>query len=86
MYKFSSDYPVYIDGRTDLYDDTFIRRYMNVMVAGDDWQQTLDNDGINLVFIESSSTLAKILRQHPAWSEIYRDEMAAIFSRIEPIP
>jgi hypothetical protein len=85
IYKLWPDYPVYIDGRTDLYDDIFIRRYLNVMAAGDDWQQALDQDGIKLIFIERSSTLAKILRQDSAWSEIYQDEMAAIFSRVAPL-
>lgn len=82
IFKLSSQYPVYIDGRTDLYDDAFIRRYLNVMVAGDDWQQTLDDDGINLVLIESDSILAKFLRSNNNdWQELYRDEMATIFSR-----
>jgi hypothetical protein len=85
IYKLWSDYPVYIDGRTDLYDDIFIRRYLNVMAAEDDWQQALEQDGIKLIFIERSSTLAKILRQDSAWSEIYQDEMAAIFSRVAPL-
>ena len=84
IFKLWSDYPVYIDGRTDLYDDAFIRRYLNVMVAGDDWQQTLDDDEINLVMIESNSILAKFLRQDPTWSEIFHDEMAAVFARKSP--
>jgi len=81
IFKLWPEYPVYIDGRTDLYDDAFIRRYIDVMVANNGWQQTLDEDGINLVFIETDSTLAKFLRQDPAWTEIYRDEMAVIFVR-----
>ncbi len=81
IFKLWPDYPVYIDGRTDLYDDTFIRRYLGVMVAKDGWQQTLNDEGINLVFVENDSILAKFLRQEPVWTEVYHDEMAAIFSR-----
>jgi hypothetical protein len=81
IFKLWPAYPVYIDGRTDLYDDVFIRRYLEVMVAGDNWQQTLDEDGINLLLIESDSTLAKILSQDVRWTELYRDEQAAIFRR-----
>jgi hypothetical protein len=81
IFKLWPEYPVYIDGRTDLYDDTFIRRYLDVMVANEGWQQTLNDDGTNLVFIESNSTLAKFLRQDPTWVEVYHDEMAAIFTR-----
>lgn len=84
IFKLWPNYPVYIDGRTDLYDDAFIRRYLDVMVANNGWQQTLDDDGINLVFIESNSVLAKFLRQNSGWTEIYNNEMAAIFTRNSP--
>jgi hypothetical protein len=81
IFKLWPEYPVYIDGRTDLYDDVFIRRYLNVVAGGEGWQQTLDEDGINLVLIESDSTLAKFLGRDPAWSILYQDEMATIFAR-----
>ena len=84
IFKLWPDYQVYIDGRTDLYDDAFIRRYINVMTAGDGWQQTLDKDGINTILIETDSTADKFLRIEPAWNEIYRDDMAVIFIRQEP--
>ncbi len=87
IFKLWPEYPVYIDGRTDLYDDAFIRRYLNVVVAGDGWQKTLDDDGINLALIESNGTLDKFLRVDPAWTEIYRDKMAAVFARkTTPLP
>jgi hypothetical protein len=81
IYKLWPAYPVYIDGRTDLYDDTFIRRYVDIVVANDGWQQTLDQDGINLVLIENNSVLDKFLKISPAWQEMYRDQMAVIFTR-----
>jgi hypothetical protein len=81
IFKLWPDYPVYIDGRTDLYDNDFIRRYLNIMVADEGWQQKLDQDGVNLVLIETNSILAKFLRLDPAWEEIYSDERAALFSR-----
>jgi hypothetical protein len=83
IFKLWPDYPVYIDGRTDLYDDAFIRRFVEVMVADDGWQNILVEDGVNLVFVEKNSTLAKFLRQDPGWQEIYADDMAAIFERVE---
>ncbi|MEW5956863.1 MAG: hypothetical protein AB1801_04000 [Chloroflexota bacterium] len=81
IFKLWPDYPVYIDGRTDLYDDAFIRRYLSVMVADEGWEQILSEDGINLVIVESNSTLAKFLCGDPDWTELYRDEQAVIFGR-----
>jgi hypothetical protein len=81
IYKLWPEYPVYIDGRTDLYNDVFIRRYLSVMAADDNWEQVLDEDGINLILIENNSILDKFLRVTPGWQEQYRDEMAVIFTR-----
>ncbi len=74
-------YAVYIDGRTDLYDDLFMRRYVKVMVADDGWREILNEDGINLVLVEKNSTLAKFLRLEPNWQEVYQDKLAVVFSR-----
>jgi hypothetical protein len=79
-------YPVYIDGRTDLYDDSFIRRYLTVMAAEAGWQKTLDEDGINLVLVEPGSLLARFLSFERGWQEIYRDDVAIIFARVMPVP
>ncbi|MCB0193959.1 MAG: hypothetical protein KDJ65_18555 [Anaerolineae bacterium] len=81
IFKLWPDYQAYIDGRTDLYDDAFIRRYLDVITVGDDWQKTLDEDGINTILIEHNGTLDKFLRIEPGWAEIYRDDMAVVFTR-----
>ncbi len=81
IFKLWPHYPVYIDGRTDLYNDAFIRRYLGVMAGNDNWRQTLEDDGINLILIETNSVLDKLLRRQPGWTELHRDEMAVIFGR-----
>jgi hypothetical protein len=81
IFKLWPDYPVYIDGRTDLYDDAFIRRYLSVMVVDEGWEQVLVGDGINLILVESNSTLAKFLKLDPNWTELYQDEMTVVFTR-----
>ena len=75
------DYPVFVDGRTDLYDDDFLRQYISIYVADDGWQELLDEYQIQLVVVETNSILAKLLRTDPAWHEAYRDDMAVIFTR-----
>ncbi|GAB4536842.1 MAG: hypothetical protein Kow0063_22800 [Anaerolineae bacterium] len=78
------DYPVFVDGRTDLYDDAFLRRYLSIYTADEGWQAGLDEYGIRLVIVETNSVLARFLRLDPAWREAYHDEMAAVFSRGAP--
>jgi hypothetical protein len=81
IFRLWPDYPVYIDGRTDLYADSFIRRYLNVVNAGEGWAQTLDEDGINLVLIENGATLVRFLSPDTGWRQIYRDDIAVVFAR-----
>jgi hypothetical protein len=75
------DYPVFVDGRTDLYDEAFLRQYIRIYMADDVWQDSLDEYDIRLVIIEANSVLAKFMRMEPMWREAYRDDMAAVFTR-----
>jgi hypothetical protein len=78
------DVPVYVDGRTDLYDDEFLRQYLDIYFARDDWREALDEQDIGFVVIEESSTLAKLLRTEPeTWSEsLFDDDHSSLFVRI----
>jgi hypothetical protein len=75
------DYLVFVDGRTDLYDEAFLREYLETYAADDGWQGRLDTYGIRLVIVERNSVLARFLRVDPAWKEIFQDEVAAVFTR-----
>jgi hypothetical protein len=81
LYTLWPDYPVFVDGRTDLYDDDFLRQYINIYVADTGWQELLDEYQIQLVIVETNSVLAKFLRTDVTWQEAYRDEMGAVFTR-----
>jgi hypothetical protein len=81
LFKLWPDYPIYIDGRTDLYQNDFIRRYLTVMAGEAGWEQTLTDDRINLVLVESGSGLAKALANQAGWRQLYHDELAVLFAR-----
>ncbi len=74
------EYPVFVDGRTDLYDDALLTQWLQTM-QGDHWQDTFAQWNIRLAVIERDSSLAKLLRQEPAWKEVYQDNQASIFQR-----
>jgi hypothetical protein len=76
------EYPVFVDGRTDLYDDVFLRSYLDIYTAADGWQEQLAGYDVRLVIVERDSILARFLRLEPAsWHEVFRDELAAVFTR-----
>jgi hypothetical protein len=71
-------YPVFVDGRTDLYDDTLLTQWLRT-VQGEDWRQTFAQYDIKLVVIEQESPLAKLLRQEPGWKEAQPDQKSSVF-------
>lgn len=75
------EYPVFTDGRTDLYGDVFLTEYLAAASGGPRWREILDQYGINLVLMETTSGLARALREDPAWTLAYEDSLAAVFTR-----
>lgn len=64
------DVPVYVDGRTDLYDDAFLREYLSIVFIDEGWFEALDEQGIDFIAIEADSVLAAMLRTQPdTWRE-----------------
>lgn len=80
------DVPVYVDGRTDLYDDAFLRHYLGIVFVREGWSEALDTQNIGYVAIESGSMLAVLLRTQPErWTEQQFDEgRSALFVRTAP--
>ena len=70
-----------MDGRTDLYDDAFLRDYLSIVFCQENWQDKLEQYGVRLVLIESESTLAQLLSETPNWELAYQDEMASVYVR-----
>ena len=75
--------PVFVDGRTDLYGDDLLEKYLEIVLLRDGWQQMLDEFEIGLVAIEADSVLAGALRLLPSrWQELQFDEgRSALFVR-----
>jgi hypothetical protein len=78
--------PVYVDGRTDLYDDAFLRQYLNIVFIREGWQTALDEQQIGFVAIEADSVLASMLRTLPdVWHEqLFDGRRSALFVRVTP--
>jgi hypothetical protein len=77
---FLREYPVFVDGRTDLYGDDILGQWITVIQAGQGWQGILDKWKIRLILIEPGRPLAAALPQD-GWKMLYQDDQALIFSR-----
>jgi hypothetical protein len=75
--------PVFVDGRTDLYDDRFLKDYFRAILGAKEWRKPLDKYDIRLVVIEKESALATLLRERPSeWRIAYEDKQAVVFERV----
>lgn len=77
------DYPVFVDGRTDLHGD-LLNEYHRVSSAYPGWKAKLDQRRIGFVLIETDGALALALGADPDWRIEYQDVQASIFVRESP--
>jgi hypothetical protein len=75
--------PVFVDGRTDLYGDPLLTRYLAAAIGGDGWRETLDEYAVQVVVMETASGLARRLRDEPGWQVFYSDDLASVFTRTQ---
>ena len=73
-------YPVFMDGRTDLYNDEIIDQWLEVVNMGPGWQETLDRWKIRLVILEPDRPVVKGL-EAVGWKRYYADRQAVVYGR-----
>ena len=74
-------FPVFIDGRTDLYRD-FLAEYTAAAFGTPAWSDVLARHDIGIVLIETDGALAARLDTATDWQRAYRDAMSSIFVRL----
>ena len=73
------EYPVFIDGRTDLYDDEVINQWLTVLRTDAGWEDVLDRWDIHLVLVEPGTALVDKLEQLD-WLVLYQDDLAVVLA------
>lgn len=74
------EYPVFVDGRTDLYDDEIISQWFLVVRTEPGWEAVLDEWDVRLVLVERYLPLGDALAQ-AGWERVFEDDLAAVFIR-----
>lgn len=75
---FAPEYPVFIDGRTDLYGD-FLYTYLDIATARTDWRAAFQRYGVRLALVETGSGLAQALADDSDWVRLYGDDLAVLY-------
>lgn len=75
-----SNYPVFLDGRTDIYSDAIVGQWLTVVDAKDGWQKVLDQWDVHLILLEPDWPIDKVLPLS-GWEILYKDNVAVVFGR-----
>ena len=71
---------VFVDSQGDIYGETFLREYEQVVTLGDGWQSILTKFNVNWAVVPTNWDLSTALLK-AGWREAYRDDTAIIFVR-----
>lgn len=76
-------YPVYIDGRNQLYRRAFWDAYDDLRKCKPDWRQRLDATGARLILWQKDAPLTALLRLSPDWALRYESGDSVLFVKKE---
>ncbi len=71
------EYPVFVDGRTDLYDDALLTQYVAAVRSEPQWREVLDQWQIGVVLLEPNMPLVTLLREL-GWQTAEEDELSVV--------
>jgi hypothetical protein len=72
-------YPVFIDGRAEVYGDEVLGDWLSVRSLKPDWEALLQRYDVEVVLLETDSPLAVVLEGSGRWQPVYRDDLATVF-------
>jgi hypothetical protein len=70
---------VFIDGRSDFYGSKFVQKYLDIVNVKFNWQQYLNEYGVDTVLLSTDAPLAGALKESSRWHVVYDDGDAIIF-------
>jgi hypothetical protein len=80
IWRLYPTYRVFIDGRADLYGDSFMDTFAKTSRAENNWREPLERFHVRTVVVPAHGALAGVLRYDSAWKAQFEDEQAVIFS------
>jgi hypothetical protein len=73
-------YPVFIDGRADMYGEEIIGQWFTIAGAEPGWQALLDQWQVNLILLEPWQPVVAQLPQE-GWQLLYEDDRSVVYGR-----
>jgi hypothetical protein len=70
---------VFIDGRSDFYGSKFVAEYLDIVNVQYNWQQDLNDYGVDTVLLTTDAPLTGALKESSRWHVVYDDGAAIVF-------
>jgi hypothetical protein len=80
IWKAYPEYPVFIDGRTEVYGDQVFDQYIRTKFLTDQWRQSLDDYGVRTVMVPRDDPLRLVL-EGAGWKLSYMDATTRLYTR-----
>jgi hypothetical protein len=78
---FAPETPVSVDGRPDMYGDTYMDRHVSTWFAASGWRAKFEADGYERVFGSPKEPIVKALLATPGWKVSYEDRQSVVLDR-----
>ena len=81
LYALGPDFPVFIDGRLDMYGEDLLKDYMKISEVTEDTDRLLSKYNIDWVVFPLTKPLVLYLKATKKWGEVYHDDQISILVR-----
>jgi hypothetical protein len=81
IYRFYPRYPVFFDGRSDMYGEEIMKDYLKLVNLEYDWKNVIEKFKIEWMLLPFDVPLAAALKDLREWKVVYDDHHAIIFLR-----
>jgi hypothetical protein len=74
---------VFIDGRDDFYDETFLHEFTDISHLTPSWEKVLGKYHVGWTILPIQHPLNRILEMRTDWQLVYSNQQALVFSRTQ---
>jgi len=83
IWQLYPEYRVYIDGRADVYGDSFLEEFAaTYYLRGSSWRSGLERWGVRTVVLPPDAPLVTALSSLPQWKVVFSDRQATVLTRV----
>jgi len=83
IWQLYPEYRVYIDGRADVYGDSFLEEFAaTYYLRGSSWRLGLERWGVRTVVLPPDAPLVTALSSLPQWKVVFSDRQATVLTRV----